>query len=93
MPVFQICSRSNKTSLLLDAREVIYLINKGGISLNVQQQSGILLKFSILRLHYVTHYCARIECQPFQSSAEEMQEASFAKYGKIILKPLKNRFI
>ena len=63
--VFQTCSRNNKTSLLLYACEVIYLINKGVISPYVQEQGGILLKFNILRLHYVTHYCARIECQPF----------------------------
>ena len=65
--VFQICSRNNKTSLLLYACEVIYLINKGVISPYVQEQGGILLKFNILRLHYVTHYCARIECQPFKA--------------------------
>ena len=65
--VFQICSRNNKTLLLLYACEVIYLINKGVISPYVQEQGGILLKFNILRLHYVTHYCARIECQPFKA--------------------------
>ena len=32
IPVFQICSRKNKTSLLLYACEVIYLINKDVIS-------------------------------------------------------------
>ena len=57
IPVFQICSRNNKT-LLLYACEVIYLINKGVISPYVQEQGEILLKFNILRLHYVTHYCA-----------------------------------
>ena len=92
IPVFQICSRNNKTSLLLYACEVIYLINKGVISPYVQEQGGILLKFNILRLHYVTHYCARIECQPFQSSSEVIQEARSAQYRKIILKPLKNCF-
>ena len=65
IPVFQICSRNNKTSLLLYACEVIYLINKGVISPYVQEQGGILLKFNILRLCYVTHYCTRIECQSF----------------------------
>ena len=65
VPVFQICSRNNKPSLLLYACEVIYLINKGVISPYVQEQGGILLKFNVLRLHYVTHYYARIECQPF----------------------------
>ena len=65
IPVFQICSKNNKTSLLLYACEVIYLINKGVISPYVLEQGGILLKFNILRLHYITHYCARIECQPF----------------------------
>ena len=42
IPVFQICSRNNKT-LLLYACEVIYLINKGVISPYVQEQGGILL--------------------------------------------------
>ena len=55
IPVFQICSRNNKT-LLLYACEVIYLINKGVISPYVQEQSKMLLKFNILHLHYVTHY-------------------------------------
>ena len=63
--VFQICSRNNKTSLLLYACEIIYLIKKGMISPYVQEQGGILLKFNILCPHYVTHYCARIEWQPF----------------------------
>ena len=65
IPVFQICSRNNKTSLLLYVWEVIYLINKGVISPYVQEQGGILLKQNIICLHYVTHYCTRIECQPF----------------------------
>ena len=56
IPVFQICSRNNKTSLLLYACEVIYLINKGVISPYVQEQGEMLLKFNILHLHYVTHY-------------------------------------
>ena len=56
IPVFQICSRNNKTSLLLYACEVIYLINKGVISPYVQEQGEVLLKFNILHLHYVTHY-------------------------------------
>ena len=55
IPVFQICSRNNKT-LSLYACEVIYLIIKGVISPHVQEQGGMLLKFNILRLHYVTHY-------------------------------------
>ena len=55
IPVFQICSRNNKT-LLLYACEVIYLINKGVISPYVQEQGEMLLKFNILHLHYVTHY-------------------------------------
>ena len=93
IPVFQIFSRSNKTLLLLYACEVIYFINKGLISLYVQEQGGILLKFNILRLHYVRHHCARIKCQPFWSSPEVIQEARFVQYGKIILKPLKNCFI
>ena len=67
IPVFQIFSRSNKTLLLLYACEVIYFINKGLISLYVQEQGGILLKFNILRLHYVTHYCTRIEWQSFKA--------------------------
>ena len=54
IPVFQICSR-NKTSVFLYASEVIYLINKGVTSLYVQEQGEMLLKFIILRLHYVTH--------------------------------------
>ena len=62
--VFQICNRNNKTSLLLYASEVIYLINKGVISPYFQEQGGILLKFNILHLHYITHYCG-IECKPF----------------------------
>ena len=60
-PVFQICCGNNNTSLL-HACEVIYLINKGMISPYAQEQGEILLKFNILRVHYVTHYCARIEC-------------------------------
>ena len=78
---------------LLYACEVIYLFNKSLISMYVQEQGGILLKFNILRLHYVRHHCARIKCQPFWSSPEVIQEARFAQYGKIILKPLKNCFI
>ena len=93
IPVFQICSRNNKTSLLLYAWEVIYLINKGVISLYVQVQGEMLLKFDILHFHYVTHYWARIECHPFQSSPEVLKEAHFVQYGKIILKPLKNCFL
>ena len=46
IPVFQICSRNNKT-LLLYACEVIYLINKGVISPYVLEQGGILLSFNI----------------------------------------------
>ena len=42
--------RYNKTSLLLYAYKVIYLINKGVISPYVQEQGEILLKFNILRL-------------------------------------------
>ena len=53
---FQICSKNNNTSLLLYSCEVIHLINKGAISPYVQEQGEILLKFSIPRLHYVTHY-------------------------------------
>ena len=64
IPAFQICGRNNKT-LLLYACEVIYLMNKDVISPYVQKQGEILLKFNILRLHYVTHYRARIECQLF----------------------------
>ena len=64
--VFQIFSRSNKTSLLY-ACEVIFFINKGLISPYVQEQGGILLKFNILRLHYVTHYCTSIEWQSFKA--------------------------
>ena len=56
IPVFQICSKNNKTSLLLYACEVIYLINKGVISPYVQEQGEILLKFYIIRIYYVTHY-------------------------------------
>ena len=55
-----------------------------------QEQGGILLKFNILRLYYVTHYCARIGFQPFRSSPEVIQEACFAQNGQIISKPLKN---
>ena len=44
--VFQICSRNNKTSLLLYACDVIYLINKGVISPYVQEQGRILSKFN-----------------------------------------------
>ena len=54
---FQICSGNNK-SLLLYACEVIHLINKSVISPYVQKQGRILRKFNVLRLHYVTHYCA-----------------------------------
>ena len=61
--VFQLFSRNSKT--LLYAREVMYLINKGVISPYVQEQGGIFLKFNILCLHYVTYYCARIECQSY----------------------------
>ena len=46
IPVFQICSRNNKTSLLY-AWEVICLINRGVILPFVQKQGGILLKFDI----------------------------------------------
>ena len=56
IPLIQICSRNNKTSLLFYACEIIYLINRHVISLYVQEQGGILLKFNILPLHYVTHY-------------------------------------
>ena len=45
IPVFQICSRNNKT-LLLYACDVIYLINKGVISPYVQEQGRILSKFN-----------------------------------------------
>ena len=38
------------------AWEVIYFINKGVISPYVQEQGGMLLKFNILHLHYITHY-------------------------------------
>ena len=62
IPLFQTASRNKKTSFLLYTCEVIYLINKGVISLYVQKQGGILLKFNILCLHYVTHYCAKIKC-------------------------------
>ena len=75
------------------AYKFIYLINKEVISLYVEEQGGILLKFNILSLHFVAHYCARIEWQPFKSSPEVIQEAGFAQYGKIILEPLKNCFI
>ena len=44
VPVFQTCSKNYKTSVLLYASEVIYLINKVVISPYVQEQSGILLK-------------------------------------------------
>ena len=90
---FQICSGNNNTSLLLYACELSYLISKGMIFPYVQEQGGILLKFNILRLHFVTHRCTCIECQPFQSSPEVIQETQFAQYGKIILKPLKNCFL
>ena len=73
--------------------EVIYLINKGLILANVHEEGGIFLKFSTLPIHYVTHYCARRECQLFKSSPEVIQEERFAQYGKIILKSLKNFFI
>ena len=53
---FQIYSGNNNTSLLLYACEVIHLISKGVISAYVQEQREILLKFNILRLHYVKHY-------------------------------------
>ena len=88
IPVFQICSRNNKTTLLC-ACEVIYLISKGVISPYVQEQGEIISKFNILHFHYLTHQ-PRIECQPFQSIPEVIQEARFAQYGKIILKLLKN---
>ena len=51
IPVFQIRSRNSKTSLLLHAWEVIYLINKGVISSYVLEQGGMLLKFNILCPH------------------------------------------
>ena len=60
------------------------------ISLCIQEYGEILIKFNILRLYYVTHYCTWIECQPFWSSPEVIQEARFGQYRKIILKPLKN---
>ena len=63
--VFQICSGNNNASLLLHACEVIHLINKGVISPYVHEQRGMLLKFNILRLHYIPHYCDGIEGQPF----------------------------
>ena len=50
IPVFQICRGNNKTSLSLYACKVIYLINKGVISLYVHKQGGILLNFNILHL-------------------------------------------
>ena len=50
----------------------------------------MLLKFNIPRLYYLTHYYSWIECQPFLSIAEVIQEAHFAQYGKKNLKPLKN---
>ena len=71
----------------------LYLINKGVISPYVKEKGGILLKFNILPPHFVTHYYSRIECQPFQSSPEAIQEVRFAQYGKIILKTLKNCFL
>ena len=40
--VFQICSRNNKTWLLLYSCKVIYLINKGVISPYILEQGGIL---------------------------------------------------
>ena len=46
----------NNKTLLLYACEVIYLISKDVISPYVQEQGEILLKFNILRLHFVTHY-------------------------------------
>ena len=52
---FQICSGNSNTSLLWYACEVIHLINKGVISPYVQELGGIVLKFNILRLHYVTY--------------------------------------
>ena len=55
-------SEFNNTILYQNEGRVIYLINKGVISLYVLEQGRMLLKFNILRLHYVTHYCARIEC-------------------------------
>ena len=67
IPVFQICSRNNKT-LLLYACEVIYLSNKGVISPYVLEQGGILLNFNILCPYLLTHYCARIECQPWSNT-------------------------
>ena len=54
-------SEFNNTILYQNDGRVIYLINKGVISLYVLEQGRMLLKFNILRLHYVTHYCARIE--------------------------------
>ena len=63
------------------------------VSAYVQEQGEMVLKFNILRLHYVTHYGARIERQPCKNSPEVIQEARFAQYGKIILKPLKNCFL
>ena len=56
IPVFHICSRNNKTSLLLYACKVINLINKGVISPYVQEQGEMLLKCNIRHLHYVTYY-------------------------------------
>ena len=46
--------------LLVYACESIYLITKDVILAYVQEQGEILLKFSILALHCVTHYCTRI---------------------------------
>ena len=53
----QICSGNNNTSLLLYDCKDIHLINKSVTSPYAQAQGGILLKFNILCLHYVTHHC------------------------------------
>ena len=55
---FQICSGNINASLLLYTCEVTHLIKKGVISSHVQEYGGILSKFNILGLRYVTHYCA-----------------------------------
>ena len=58
-----------------------------GVGLNTYKM------FNFLSLLCITHYCAWIECQPFQSRSEVIQEAWFAQCEIIIFKPLKNGFL
>ena len=72
---FQICSGNNNASLLLYTCEVIHLINKGVISRYVQEKGGILLKFNILRLQYVTHNSLELNVSFFEAALKYHKHA------------------